>query len=172
MPRCQGTSAGRSNLGVRHLAARPSALAFGSQARRVCEQISNCTPFHAKLHTLSCEKISNCTPFQSLCGFFDERGLCLLSKSKVAHVLLRNIMVTCFCDTRNCVHITAAGCGLNFSLNATKNLQIQLNENRVRCFIEATFGQSLGPGAPREVGQGPFLPSAISNSVNQERHQG
>ena len=99
VPRCQGTSAGRSNLGVRHLAqrpARPSALAFGSQARRVCEQISNCTPFHAKLHTLSCEKISNCTPFQSLCGFFDKRGLCLLSKSKVAHVLLRNIMVTCF----------------------------------------------------------------------------
>ena len=88
VPRCQGTSAGRSNLGVRHLAqrpARPSALAFGSQARRVCEQISNCTPFHAKLHTLSCEKISNCTPFQSLCGFFVKRGLCLLSKSKVAH---------------------------------------------------------------------------------------
>ena len=51
-------------------------------------------------------------------------------------------------------------------------MQVQLNENRVRCFIEATFGQSLGPGAPREVGQGPFLPSAISNSVDQERRPG
>ena len=81
-------------------------------------------------------------------------------------------MVTCFFHTKNCVHITAAGCGLNFSLKGTKNLKVQLNENRVRCFIEATFGQSLGPGAPREVGQGPFLPSAISKSVDQERHPG
>ena len=62
VPRCQGTSAGRSNLGVRHLAhrsARPSA--FEAKRRRVCE------------------KISNCTPFQSLCGFFVKRGLCLLT---------------------------------------------------------------------------------------------
>ena len=32
----------------------------------------------------------------------------------------------------------------------------------VRCFIEAAFRHSLGPGAPRDVRQGPFFPTTIS----------
>ena len=85
VPRCQGTSAGRSNLGVRHLerAARPSAF------RKRGAFASNCTPFRKpnearlrknfELHTLSkplrlfCQKrslsfakIKSCTPREVL----------------------------------------------------------------------------------------------------------
>ena len=93
-----------------------------------------------ELHTLSCEiahpfmrkNFELHTLSKPLRLFCQKRSLSFAkSKSCTSREVLHygTSWSRVFFDTRKCVHITAPGCGLNFSLKGTKNLKVQLNEN-------------------------------------------
>ena len=113
-----------------------------------------------ELHTLSCEiahpfmrkNFELHTLSKPLRLFCQKRSLSFVKIKSCTRLITEHhghvfFFIPTIVFINNCVHITAPGCGLNFSLNATKNLQIQLNENP-RPFQPSRFFVWFGPLRP------------------------